>query len=148
MAENLTHYCSCRLPTPSNEAEKAAQQFHKAAVWKPCMWDLGEQISVRFLSGSTAMRKRVMDVALEWPKVANLSFDFRNVGPSDIPTQVTRGISCPERPDVRDCAEAGPARAASGRSRSTPALAVDPPTPLVTGVAVLGRRCWRAAGGW
>lgn len=84
MTENLSHYCVCMLPDQLPDADQDALQFHRAAVLRAAMWDLGAQISIRFLGGSAALQKRVRDVAMEWTKVANLNFDFRNDGPTDI----------------------------------------------------------------
>lgn len=91
MAENANYFCSCRMPQPKTEAEVTALQHHRAAVLKAAMWDQGAQISVRFLEGSAALKKRVMDVAKEWEKVANLKFDFRSSGPTDLRIAFVQG---------------------------------------------------------
>ena len=70
--------------TPPDEAKLSA---HKAAVLKANMWSQGDVITVRFLEGDAALQKKVMDVAKEWIKPkgpANLTFDFRTKGPTDI----------------------------------------------------------------
>src|SRR4051812_26903285 len=84
MTENLYQFCICMTPDDLPAADQKAQQYHKAAILKGARWDLGAQISIRFLEGSAALQERVRKVATEWTKIANLNFEFRNTGPTDI----------------------------------------------------------------
>lgn len=84
MAVNHSHYCMCLHQAPRSAADKEALSHPRAAVLKEAMWDQGAQITVRFLGGSAALQKRVKDVAKEWEKVANVNFDFRNAGKTNI----------------------------------------------------------------
>jgi hypothetical protein len=55
----------------------------RAALQKDAKWKSGDKITVKFLEGDEALRKRVRDVALRWvaPGMANLQLVFTD-GPS------------------------------------------------------------------
>jgi serralysin len=85
MPANETYYCVCMTTdTQSSSADQARLKHHKAAVLNAARWDLGASISVRFLGEDGGLQRRVQDVAMEWTKIANLDFDFRATGPTDI----------------------------------------------------------------
>jgi hypothetical protein len=84
MEENHDNFCQCFTADELPEADKTALQSHKAAVLKAAMWDVGATISIRFLGGSPTLQQRVRGVAEEWTRIANLNFDFRSAGPTDI----------------------------------------------------------------
>lgn len=84
MAENPDRFCMCMTPDDLPAPDRAALRSQRAAVLKNARWDLGASIGIRFLGGSPALQQRVRDVALRWTKIANLNFDFRAAGPTDI----------------------------------------------------------------
>jgi hypothetical protein len=82
--DNEDRFCVCMTPDDLPEADRSALQLQRAALLKGARWDNGANITIRFLGGTPALQKRVRDTALEWTKLANLNFDFRNGGPTDI----------------------------------------------------------------
>lgn len=90
MSENERHFCSAFLPN-TREADQQRQASHRAAFLNGALWRRGDQITIRFLDGDTTLRDRVKVVAMEWLAVANLGFDFRNAGPTDIRISFTAG---------------------------------------------------------
>ncbi|HEY2401816.1 MAG TPA: hypothetical protein VGI23_15800 [Steroidobacteraceae bacterium] len=84
MADNPDHYCVCRLKTDLPLADQQILQRSRAAVLKSAKWQAGTSITIGFLEGEAELRIRVQSVAQEWLKVANLVFDFRQSGPTDI----------------------------------------------------------------
>lgn len=83
MAKNEKHYCVCLTQGDLNAADREALGRRKAAVLSNARWT-GTQITIRFLGGTVDLQKRVRDVALEWTKLANLTFEFQQAGPTDI----------------------------------------------------------------
>lgn len=81
---NEEHFCVCMVPETVKPEDKSALSFHRAAVLRGAKWELGAKITVSFLGGSKKLQKRVMDVANEWTKIANINFELRNEGPTDI----------------------------------------------------------------
>lgn len=84
MSVNLVHFCGVPLAGPLSEADKKRLAGHKAAVLDGAKWAPGSVITVRFLEGDAELQGRVQAVAEEWMKVAGLTFDFRDAGPTDI----------------------------------------------------------------
>jgi hypothetical protein len=84
MTANLKRFCSCLTNKPLGAADRAAMAGSKGAVLNAARWVAGSSITVRFLSGDLALQQRVRKVAEEWTKLANLTLDFRNYGPTDI----------------------------------------------------------------
>lgn len=84
MTANEQHFCVCMTPDnlPPEDVERL--RGHKAALLKVSKWEVGSPITVRFLEGAAQLRERVEKVALEWTKLANLTLDFRNNGPTNI----------------------------------------------------------------
>lgn len=83
-ADNEDRFCVCMTPDDLPEADLNALKLQKAALLKAARWDNGANITVRFLGGTPVLQKRVRDTALEWTKIANLNFDFRSTGPTNI----------------------------------------------------------------
>lgn len=81
---NQKHYCLC----PYRESNAPNQ---KAALLDAARWPAGGTITIKFLAGSPALRKRVRKVAEEWTQLANLDFDFRESGPTDIRIDFQQG---------------------------------------------------------
>lgn len=81
---NEDHFCAQIVPDVVKPEDKSALSFHRAAVLRGAKWDIGANITVRFLGGSAALQQRVKNVAKEWSKIANLNFDYRAAGPTDI----------------------------------------------------------------
>jgi hypothetical protein len=54
------------------------------ALAKFKLWDVGQELRVRFMDGSPAVRARVIDHANEWLKFANLVFNFGNHAGAEI----------------------------------------------------------------
>lgn len=48
------------------------------------LWNNGEVIKIKFLSGSTSMQEKVKTFASEWLQYANLKFQYVSQGPADI----------------------------------------------------------------
>lgn len=84
LGDNEDRFCVCMTPDDLPKADQSALQRQRAALLKGARWDNGSNITIRFLGGTPALQKRVRDTALEWTKLANLNFDFRNGGPTDI----------------------------------------------------------------
>lgn len=81
---NEEHFCVCVTPETVKAVDRSALSFHRAAVLRGARWEIGATISISFLGGSKKLQRRVIDVASEWMKVANLNFDFRDSGDTDI----------------------------------------------------------------
>jgi serralysin len=84
MTVNDKHFCCCLTAGPLTAEDKMALAGHKAALLDAAKWNAGAPISVRFLEGEPALQQRVRKIAEEWTNLANLIFDFRNNGPTDI----------------------------------------------------------------
>ena len=89
MSENQSDYCMCIIESAGDQttalpADQTLLSNPKAAVLKGAKWDNGSIITCRFLGGSVALQNRVKAVAKEWEKVANLTLDFRNAGPTNV----------------------------------------------------------------
>ena len=48
------------------------------------LWDLGKVIKVKFLSGSKELQNKIIPIAKEWEKYANVKFNFVPSGDADI----------------------------------------------------------------
>lgn len=48
------------------------------------LWNNGQDLKVKFLSGSTTLQETVAKIAKEWEQFANLRFDFISTGDADI----------------------------------------------------------------
>ncbi len=84
MSTNQQHYCSCLTAGALTAEDKKRLSGHKGALLLSAKWSVGSVITLRFLEGAPELRQRVQAVAEEWTKLANLSFDFRNSGATDI----------------------------------------------------------------
>lgn len=84
MTVNESHYCSCLTVGPVTPEDRKLLQGQKAALLKDAKWTVGSVITIRFLEGAPELQQRVQKVAEEWTKLANLTFDFRSSGPTDI----------------------------------------------------------------
>lgn len=84
MSTNLHHYCSCLTTGTLTAEDRLRLSGHKAALLLSSKWDVGSVITIRFLDGTPELQARVQAVAEEWTKLANLTLDFRNSGPTDI----------------------------------------------------------------
>lgn len=83
---NENHYCVC-----ATLDRKATLPNTKAALLKDSKWPVDGTITIRFLAGSPELRRRVRKVAEEWTKLANVRFDFREQGPTDIRIDFQQG---------------------------------------------------------
>src|SRR5262245_59028357 len=52
--------------------------FNYAAMPEQYRWPNGSQLKVRFLNGLAAVQERIVPIAHEWSKYANITFDFGN----------------------------------------------------------------------
>jgi serralysin len=84
MAENPNRYCICMTQGDLSPGDREKLAHHKAAVLKDARWQTGAKISIRFLDGGSNLQERVRNVALEWTKIANLTFEFVSGAPTDI----------------------------------------------------------------
>jgi hypothetical protein len=84
MTTNESHYCFCLTGDQLSAEDQERLRGHRAALLLGAKWNVGDSISVRFLEGAPQLQQRVRSVAEEWTDLANLSFDFRNSGPTDI----------------------------------------------------------------
>lgn len=91
MDANQTHYCMCPTVGQLSAEEQQRLAGHKAALLSSAKWTVGEVITVRFLEGAPELQRRVREVAEEWTKLANLTLDFRNAGPTDIRIAFSQG---------------------------------------------------------
>jgi hypothetical protein len=81
MAENKKHFCMC---ITLSAADNKRLRSRRAALLKSAQWGDGASITVRFLEGDPGLQTRVRDMAMEWTKIANINFDFRKQGATDI----------------------------------------------------------------
>lgn len=91
MTINQEHFCCSPIPPALSDEDKKRRASHKAAFLSSTNWPVGSVITVRFLEGDTALRQRVQAVAEEWTRLANLTLDFRNSGPTDIRIAFVQG---------------------------------------------------------
>lgn len=84
MAENRNHYCVCRSQADLPPEDLRILQRSRAALLKSAKWQPGAVITIRFLEGDPTLQQRVQTTAREWLKFANLGFDFRQSGDTDI----------------------------------------------------------------
>lgn len=84
MSNNDLHFCM----TP---AAPAPFENTKAAFPNATKWGQNETITVRFLEGSPALRRRVRDVARQWEQVSNLTLSFVEEGPAQIRIAFVQG---------------------------------------------------------
>jgi hypothetical protein len=85
MSVNEKHYCVIAMKDVAlDEADKKRLAQHRAALLRAAKWDVSGTVTIRFLEGAPELQERVKRVALEWTKLANLTFDFRKAGPTDI----------------------------------------------------------------
>jgi serralysin len=84
MAINENQYCMCITEGPLSPEDQQRLAGHKAALLKDAKWTVGSVVTVRFLEGAADLKQRVRKVAEEWTKLANLTLDFRDNGPTDI----------------------------------------------------------------
>jgi serralysin len=84
MSVNESHYCMCITEGLLSAEDKQRLAGHKAALLQAAKWTVGSVITMRFLEGAPDLQQRVRKVAEEWTKLANLTFDFRTNGPTDI----------------------------------------------------------------
>lgn len=56
----------------------------KMAMLRGKRWEPGTNLTIRFMSGSTTLQDRVVNAANTWLQFANLQFDFRDSGPTDL----------------------------------------------------------------
>lgn len=84
MTINQQHYCSCLSAGALTPEDRKRLSGHKAALLLSAKWAVGSVITLRFLEGAPELRQRVQAVAEVWTQLANLSFDFRNSGDTDI----------------------------------------------------------------
>lgn len=84
MSINEHHYCSCLIAGEIDASDRQRLSGHKTALLLGAKWPVGSTITVRFLEGDPGLCQRVRAVAEEWTNLANLTFDFRTSGPTDI----------------------------------------------------------------
>lgn len=79
MAENARQYCVCVSREEQNVNDRAA-------LLNEARWESGDEISVAFLDGDDALKKRVQAVAERWtaPGMANLHLRFIDAGDADV----------------------------------------------------------------
>lgn len=87
---NSKHFCVCATAGAADRQAEAIPN-QRAALLRAAQWEVGEAITIRFLSGSPELRRRVRKVAEEWTEHANLSFEFRDAGPADIRIDFVQG---------------------------------------------------------
>ncbi len=77
-ANGVAHVCldMSSLLTDVNPGEKA--------LVKAKLWDNGQTIKVKFLSGSTSLQNRIMEKARIWEQYANIKFQVVTSGDADI----------------------------------------------------------------
>jgi len=91
MAVNEHFYCMCPTKGSLGSADQKRLASHKAALLEGAKWDVGRIITIRFLNGAPELQQRVRKVAEEWTKLANLTFNFRTSGPTDIRIAFNQG---------------------------------------------------------
>lgn len=86
MTINDSQFCKCLtfLGQLSAADQSVALSRPKAAGLIAAKWQPGAVITIRFLDGDPGLQARVRAVAMEWTKIANLTFDFRASGETDI----------------------------------------------------------------
>lgn len=84
MTVNENHFCTCLTAGDLSQEDQKALMGHKAALLKDAKWPVGSVITLRFLEGAPELQARVRKVAEEWTRLANLTFDWRADGRTDI----------------------------------------------------------------
>lgn len=70
-------------PSASRRAQQAGRSLMGAKLWQP-----GQVIRIAFLDGTPELRERVKQVATEWTRAANLTFDFSDTSTKASPGQI------------------------------------------------------------
>jgi serralysin len=83
MSINEEHYCVCMTSEVPTEDRKLLGG-EKAALLNAAKWPTGSIITIKFVEGDPTLQARVKKVALEWTKLANVTFDFRIGGNTDM----------------------------------------------------------------
>jgi hypothetical protein len=91
MTNNAKYYCSCLTAGPVTDEDRKRLSGHRAALLLGSKWVVGSVITVRFLDGDPQLQQRVRKVAEEWTQLANLTFDFRTSGLTDIRVAFQQG---------------------------------------------------------
>jgi serralysin len=76
MSDNQNRWCFCH--------SGRSTEGSRAALLDAARWPTGTTISIKFLEGDAGLQQRVKDVANGWTSLANLGFDFRNAGDTDM----------------------------------------------------------------
>jgi serralysin len=87
----LNHFCACSIPPVNQQGSQIAVGKTRAAFLNEYRWNTGDIITIGFLEGDQDLRKRVIAAANTWLNYANLFFDFRNNGPTDIRISFQQG---------------------------------------------------------
>jgi hypothetical protein len=91
MSVNENYFCSCLTADGLSPEDEAALRGQKAALLLGSKWPKRSIIGIRFLEGAPELQDRVKAVAREWTNLANLTFDFRSAGPTDIRIAFKKG---------------------------------------------------------
>jgi len=89
MSTNERYFCVCVGEGVASIPGQTQQSTTKGAFLKECKW--GETPTLRFLGGSAELQERVILVAEEWTKVANIKLNFQDSGPTDIRIAFVQG---------------------------------------------------------
>jgi serralysin len=92
MSDNESHFCIMMAPEQLSEEERVLLRRRRAALLNSVKWGVGDTITIRFLEDAqqrfgkraVELQDRVKQVALEWTKLANLTFLFGSSAPADI----------------------------------------------------------------
>ena len=84
-------FCASPIPPAKTAEDLKRLKGKKAAFLRSTTWDVGSEVTIRFLEGDPSLRARVQAAAEEWTRLANLTFDFRNSGPTDIRIAFAQG---------------------------------------------------------
>ena len=86
MTVNRKYYCSCPDVKDPTAEDAARLKGHRSAILTSAKWEVGADITIRFLGGASELQQRVRVVAQEWTGtgMANLNFVFMNEGPTNI----------------------------------------------------------------
>jgi serralysin len=90
MSENEKHFCmpmEAEVPTTESDPQSGSRGF----VLDEFKWQPFDTITLRFMGGDPRLQARVRAVAEEWLQHANLRFDWRTEGKTDIRIAFIKG---------------------------------------------------------
>lgn len=94
IAQPLHHICTEMYPSPDcYEPIGEPNGGVQIALVNEKLWDIGQTVKVRFISGSDFVKQKVIQFAEEWENFANVNFEFVPSGNTEIRVSFKEGSS-------------------------------------------------------